>query len=54
MADTTDGPGWPPEGRSDDPSGQGWRRFGWFVLLWVLGVVVVGAAAYLLRLLIPR
>jgi hypothetical protein len=29
------------------------RRLLWFVALWAAGVVAIGAAAYLLRLLVP-
>ncbi len=31
-------------------AGPWWKRIGWFVLLWVAGVAVVGAVAWLLRL----
>ena len=30
------------------PPGR-WRRLGWFVLLWLCGVLTVGAVAFLLR-----
>jgi len=46
---TTDGPG---AVRVRAPTGGRWRRLGWFVLLWLGGVVTVGAVAFLLRSLL--
>jgi hypothetical protein len=31
---------------------SGWRRLGWFVLLWLGGVATVGALAYALRAIV--
>jgi len=30
-----------------------WKKLGWFALLWIGGVVAIGAFAYLLKFLIP-
>lgn len=49
MPATTDGPG---AVRVRAPTGGRWRRLGWFVLLWLGGVVTVGAVAFLLRSLL--
>ncbi|MHB0706983.1 DUF2474 family protein [Roseomonas mucosa] len=38
--------------RDPAPPGSRWRRLGWFVLLWLGGVVAVGAVAFLLRSLL--
>ncbi|UPG74173.1 DUF2474 family protein [Roseomonas gilardii subsp. gilardii] len=36
-------------GPGGTPPGGRWRRLGWFVLLWLCGVLTVGAVAFLLR-----
>ena len=56
MRDTTEsprGPGVPLHGPDDAPGGP-LRRFGWFVLLWTLGVAATGAAGFLIRAALPR
>jgi hypothetical protein len=36
-----------------EPHGR-WRRAGWFVALYLLGVLAVGIIAALFRMLVPR
>jgi hypothetical protein len=38
------------DGPEPDSVGPLWRRLVWFVALWMAGVLVVGAAAFLIRL----
>ena len=40
------------QSESEDASGSRWRRVGWFVLLYVVSLVVVGAVIFLLRQLL--